>query len=221
MEKPTADFFRNSSGTRINTDAVLIQAIKAQHPGYHITTVPQVNCDLIQFASAGHASAELFDEEEAGAEASFTSALKWRQYVPPARRLDGDSGVLGDTVFYGKYAYSWQDHDFLLYLVEGRDGTSYYPRVRNQYVVGLRDATDQLVLAGGRFTEELQDEIWVFDGGFWAKDGDLWRSIQGSFWEDVILDEGMKGALRGDVQRFYDSREEYERLRVPWKRGIM
>jgi transitional endoplasmic reticulum ATPase len=31
----------------------------------------------------------------------------------------------------------------------------------------------------------------------------------------------MKDAIRADVDHFYDSRETYENLKIPWKRGII
>lgn len=31
----------------------------------------------------------------------------------------------------------------------------------------------------------------------------------------------MKNAIRNDVENFYDSRDTYEKLKVPWKRGII
>lgn len=31
----------------------------------------------------------------------------------------------------------------------------------------------------------------------------------------------MKNAIRNDVENFYDSRATYEKLKVPWKRGII
>ena len=59
----------------------------------------------------------------------------------------------------------------------------------------------------------------VFDGGYWQKDAALYASVQQAHWEDVILDEGMKKAIIADVETFYDSRDTYEKLKVPWKRG--
>jgi hypothetical protein len=35
------------------------------------------------------------------------------------------------------------------------------------------------------------------------------------------LDPGMKANIRNDVDSFFDSRDTYERLKVPWKRGIV
>ena len=40
-------------------------------------------------------------------------------------------------------------------------------------------------------------------------------------WDSVILDEDMKAALIEDHLSFFRSRATYERLKVPWKRGII
>jgi len=158
------------------------------------------------------------DEENATAH----GALKWTQYVPPARRLDGGGGLLAARVLFGKFKYTWRDYTFLLYLVEGRDGAGFFPQVKNNYIVSdTSNSTNSLVLAAGEYTSSLHGEIWVFDQGYWQKDAGLWASIQNSNWEDVILDKDMKNAIVGDVNRFFDSRSTYARLKVPWKRGII
>lgn len=38
---------------------------------------------------------------------------------------------------------------------------------------------------------------------------------------DVILDPETKKDIQNDVLRFFRSRERYDKLRVPWKRGII
>jgi transitional endoplasmic reticulum ATPase len=168
---------------------------------------------MVRQANAGHASAEPLTE---------TDCWLWREYAAPVRRLDGETGGLINTVQFGKYTYRWKSHDFIVYLVNGRDGGSSYPVVINQYVLSPSDAlTDKLILAAGQFSSSLHGEVWVFDGGFWQKSRELWESVQKSEWEDVILDEGMKKAIIHDVDNFFDSRETYEKLRVPWKRGII
>lgn len=82
-------------------------------------------------------------------------------------------------------------------------------------------ATNQLLLEAGAWNNELHNEIWVFDGGFWEKSYDLWESIQKSSWDDVILDKSMKDQLIADVDDFFNSRDTYEKLKVPWKRGVI
>lgn len=220
MDEPTATFYEHSTAPRINTDALVTQAIRKEYPSQNITTVPQYTCNLLQYAATGNATAIPID---GGDDSSTTSSLKWRQYLAPARHLDGGQGFLVDDVKFGKYVYSWHNHDFVIYVISGRDGTSmpFASTVINQYIVGLEEKVNELILAAGLYTTTLHDEIWVFDRGFWQKDPVLWQSIQKSWWEDVILDEDVKSSLITDVQRFFDSREVYDKLRVTWKRGII
>jgi len=70
---------------------------------------------------------------------------------------------------------------------------------------------------------------------YWIADKRLWREVQKAKWEDVILDENMKKALRSLVGTFFDSmaplnhrceglmltnvkgEDVYRDLGVPWK----
>ena len=112
----------------------------------------------------------------------------------------------------------------MLYIANGRDGSMAYPQVVNNYILSSpsqRSSVDSLIAGCGAWMLALRSEVLVFDGGFWQKSRELWESVQGSRWEDVILDEGMKGDIIGDVEGFFEARETYERLKVPWKRGVI
>lgn len=61
----------------------------------------------------------------------------------------------------------------------------------------------------------------MFDGGYWQKSYDLWASTQKASWDDVILEQSMKDHIIADVDDFFNSRETYEKLKVPWKRGVI
>ncbi|RYC56798.1 hypothetical protein CHU98_g9410 [Xylaria longipes] len=74
--------------------------------------------------------------------------------------------------------------------------------------------------AGG-WANELHGEVWVFDQGYWQKSAELFRSIMGASWDSVILDANMKRAIIEDHNSFFDSRDTYARLKVPWKRGVI
>lgn len=215
MDRPTNIFKFHSTGHRVNTDLVVVEAIRKQYPLQNVTTIPVSNADLLRFAAAGHASASIFKDDNA-------AEVKWRNYVAPIRRLEPEAGGLADDIKFAKYVYTWNGHSFIMYYASGRDGPmGFVQEVVNQYLVGESSAADALLLACGRYTSTLHDEIWVFDQGYWQKDRQLWRSIQNSLWENVILDEGMKKQLSGDAQRFFDAQEEYEKLGVPWKRGTI
>ena len=157
QDGPATEYFQNSRAQRVNTDAVMLQAIHAQNSGKHVTIAHEYNCNLLSYAARGHAVALPLDN----ADEMAATLVTWRQYVAPARRLEGESGSLADLVLFGKYAYRWREHEFILYLVEGRDGTTYGGRVRNNYIVGEERAVNQLIMEVGMFSTSLHDEIWV------------------------------------------------------------
>ena len=221
MDKVSSAFYGHSAAKRVNTDAVSISAVRAEHPGKHISIVPAISADLLQYAAAGHARAVPVDD--GSVDTKSDASLIWRQFVKPVTRLDPSTGGLTDVVLFEKYHYTWMGNEFILYYIDGRDGTDgFFPPVVNQYLVGCdRVTADALTLVAGEYTVSLHNEIWIFDRGFWQKDRALWQSIQKSWWEDVILDKDMKESLRDDVQRFFSAREQYEELGVPWKRGVI
>lgn len=106
--------------------------------------------------------------------------------------------------------------------VDSRDGTSFFSAETNQFVLSPSpQATTQLLLEAGKWNNELHDEIWVFDGGWWDKSAELWESIHKASWDDVILEKSMKDQIIADVDDFFGSREVYQKLKVPWKRGVV
>ncbi|EXJ89663.1 hypothetical protein A1O3_02730 [Capronia epimyces CBS 606.96] len=213
-------FFHNATAPRVNTDAIILNTIHHKHPGVPVTIVPQGSCNLKGYAQAGHASIEAVGPDQAEHHV-WPETLKWTYFIPPARRLDGGNGTVADQFFFESYLYKWKDFTFLVYFADGRDGDTSIPRVRNQYVLGDEAAARMLVATVGRFDSTLHGEIWVFNKGYWQKDPQLYQSITKARWEDVILDKSLKEDIIDTVQQFYDSQDQYSRLRVPWKRGII
>ncbi|KAF4948583.1 hypothetical protein FSARC_13703 [Fusarium sarcochroum] len=218
----TNSYFKHSDGKRINTDLVFTSSLKKQYPELDLVVVPQYSdmgsrCDLLAFASAGHATMTPVQDK-----GDLPSSLEWTVYLPPARRMDGNKGYLGETVIFGKFLYQWKGEEFIIYLVDGRDGSESYPEIRNNYIL-TADVykAEQLVLAVGSWGSDLHNEVWVFDQGFFQKDRELWESAQKSTWEAVILDKEMKKSLINDHISFFESRQTYTGLGVPWKRGII
>ena len=207
-------YFDHSSAQRINTDAVIVESLRSEYPSLHLTIVPQTSCNLITFASSGNGGLASIDNEK--------DRLRWSSYVPPATRLHGDEGGLVESVKFGKFLLDWEGKEYVVFIANGRDGSGSYPNATHQYVLSPSvQATDRLLLAAGKWTNELHGEVWVFDGGYWQKSAELWDSVSKASWDDVILDKDMKDAIRGDVDHFFDSRETYENLKIPWKRGII
>jgi hypothetical protein len=217
-DETTRQFFKHSSGKRINTDAVIAKTLKAEYPNLELVIVPSWGVDLLGFASAGHASFTPVHNPHN----KVPSSLIWKSYVPPARRIDGSPGGLRQSVDFAKFLYTWQGAEFILYMVDGRDGSSPYPRVLNYYLLTADPAkADALVIAAGAWASALHEEVWVWDGGAWTKSAELYDSVRKASWDNVILEEGMKKALIEDHSSFFDSRDTYARLKIPWKRGVI
>lgn len=212
--EPARAYYDHSSAQRVNTDSVITQAVRAEYPNLSLSIVPLPSCNLLSFAASGHAAVAPIDNEK--------DHQAWKTYLPTPRRIDGIQDGVGEQVKFGKYLLEWKGREFVVYIADGRDGTQSYPNVQNQYVLSSGvDVANRLILEAGRWTTELHNEVWVFDGGFWEKSRELWESVKNSQWEDVILDEGMKKAIIRDVDSFFDGRATYKSLKVPWKRGVI
>jgi len=206
-------FYNHSTAPRINSDEVIVEAIRKQYPELHLSITPTYSTNLLNYAAAGQASATPVDADN-----SLAENLKWRMYEAPATRLDGGSGILLDDIQFGKYLYKWNEHDYLLYQVVGKDGLQ---TTDMTYLLGTPETNDRLLLAAGDWETQVHKAVLVFDGGYWQQSSQLWQAVQGAYWHDVILDEKMKKSVVGEVTKFFDSRERYQKLKVPWKRGLI
>ncbi|KAI4255333.1 MAG: hypothetical protein LQ352_002619 [Teloschistes flavicans] len=218
-------FQDNSTAPRVNTDPLIVAALRKTHPGFHLTITSTYNSNLLAFAAAGHAEAISSPANEASPATSseqqqpVATDLKWRRYIPPARRSSGSDGTLADIIKFGRFIYTWSDTNYILYNVVGGH---YNYDVDVTYLLGTSaEANDALLLVAGKYWSEPHDEVLVFDGGVWRKDKKLWESVQHSTWDDVILEESMKKSIIGEMEKFFGSEERYKRLKVPWKRGII
>ncbi|ORY02131.1 hypothetical protein BCR34DRAFT_592018 [Clohesyomyces aquaticus] len=81
--------------------------------------------------------------------------------------------------------------------------------------------TDVLIRAVAKWTSQLYQEVFIFDDGCWIKSKTMWKAVQRSSWDNVILDLDMKEQLMKDVHGFFDSEQSYAELTIPWKRGII
>ncbi|KAK3391236.1 P-loop containing nucleoside triphosphate hydrolase protein [Podospora didyma] len=215
-DETTRQFFLNTTAKRINTDALIAQTLKKQYPNLELVIASNYGIDLLGYAAAGHASFTVLEDAEGS---GFPSSLSSKTYAPPARRIDGSVGAVVSNVSFAKFLYKWQSSDFIVYIVNGRDGP--YPLVQTYILSTSIPKADSLVLAAGQWGNALHDEVWVWDRGYWQKSAELFNSVKNASWDAVILDPDMKQALIDDHTSFFDSRATYQRLKVPWKRGVI
>lgn len=242
-DKIAGYFFTHNDAHRVNTDAYIYDAIKHRHPDLTLTVVPEYNANLVAFAGANPSIASVnpvngsnardFDCSSPTAGFSkdvspkpphkWPSSLKWTFYRAPTYRLSGPGQLIQET-FFDSFIYAYKSVECLVYFVDGRDGTSSYPQVRNQYILAPSPGpVYDMIREIGKWSATLHDEIWVFNQGYWDKDASLYAAIEKSRWEDVILPDDLKTELMEVATRFFSEKTQktYHRLRVPWKRGII
>ncbi|ORY11231.1 P-loop containing nucleoside triphosphate hydrolase protein [Clohesyomyces aquaticus] len=202
-----------TSGKATDLDVQIVTALRTKHPDMIVTTVPGSNCNLLQFAAAGYAFAELDDKSE--------PVLRWTGFVGPQHR--GGSGYLTDSTFFARYNYSWNDENFILYnvlvgysmlqyvLKEPRGGETQFSH---------SSAVNALLATIGAWLIKEEPAIYVFDG-YWTRSTKLWEEVKKAKWEDVILDPKMKKDLTQVANKFFDSKDIYDEYGVPWKRGLI
>ena len=68
---------------------------------------------------------------------------------------------------------------------------------------------------------EARKEIVVYQGGFFAKDEELFAAIKSATFENLILNASLGEQIRNDFVQFFNSRETYEHYGIPWRRGSL
>ncbi|KJX95390.1 hypothetical protein TI39_contig4116g00004 [Zymoseptoria brevis] len=201
------DLLDLTSARTADHDLHYLTSLRFAHPTLIITAIPTSNIPLLAFASSGHATATLDKETD-----SFAS---WRGYVGPS--ANARDGALAESVHFGKYGYVWKGERFTVWVV---GGVQYVGKERGQaeHPLGPSGGTDALIQAVGGWL--LDDVVWVYDG-YWYQDKKLYAEVSKMDWSKVILDEGMKREIQQAADKFFDSKDAYDDLGVPWKRGLL
>jgi hypothetical protein len=208
----------HTTGNRIHTDSAIQKALIETYPG---RSVVATNCDLIKYAQAGHATAQLVE--------NGSPHLFHRDFEPTINRANnGDdvTGILKTTTIFACYRFDWQGHTLLVYLVEGQTGPVSF--TRRHYILAkpsdgetmgefTSTVSDSLILAAGTWEERGGNAVWFFDRGRWVKDQELSLAMQNVSYDDVILPKAMKAAIEMDIIGFLDSKSYYREFNIPWK----
>ena len=88
-------------------------------------------------------------------------------------------------------------------------------------VADTREVAEKFYRTVCEWSAEVRGEILVFDGGYWEKSEELFKSIKAASFDDLVLPPALGEELETDLPRFFAARETYERYGVPWKRGVL
>jgi hypothetical protein len=102
------DYEEQYSAKTANPDVGITASIRHHHPDMTLTVTPTSYADLLGFAAAGYAHAELDTADD--------SVLRWRVCLPAPTR--GNPGTLQDFTFFARYKYEWKKLSFTVYLCQ-------------------------------------------------------------------------------------------------------
>jgi transitional endoplasmic reticulum ATPase len=211
-------FQQHHSQPRTSTELQISQYIREFHPDAHVTCTLAEYFDFHGYANAKHAEYTVVED-----------VLDDRTSFYESNREYGKAGVLKDIDRFKQVRYKWEGKQYFIYVIRwdqplSRSETRYFvvslcgkEDVRKRY----NPATDALLLAVGEWSSKLHRQIYVFDRGMWLKDSELWESVENSSWDDIILNSRMKDEILRGAQRFFSMREAYEKVGLPWKRGLI
>ena len=198
----------------VATEIGILHALRQWYPDHFIVQTPK-STGLLKFAKVGQASARLDSSTEE------YSSRYFKFSSDPAKA----PGRLKDDVQLVKYDYEWDGRQFQLYATEYNEKD--YGNVHNHYILcpkeeaeivsGRSKVVDKLIVAATLHGSSVDEEIWVYDRGYWKKSHKLWQAVHASKWEQVILSSEMKAQLVDDVEGFFDRKQDYESFAVPWK----
>lgn len=230
------------SASIANTEYTVLQNLKILYPKdrfHHVALLDNTNCPsfpLSSFLKANNVDIEILDDlrHEVVAWGSRASVDIRTQFI--IDRLGGgartEKGELIPRLLNGTIKFTYGDTEFLAFkcswntergsvslfdvISEIKGLPSESPSLDSMKTPGHLLITDVYSWAGS-----LKDEMWVFQGGGWSKDKELWAAVCRASWDDIVLDDEFLQNLRKDTSTFFENRGIYKDLNVVWKRGIL
>lgn len=203
------DFENQQSAKTTSASLMFLASVRAHHPDMTVAVNSANNVNLLGFAAAGLATAELDLSED--------DILRARVFLRPTSH--DDNGTLADSITFARYNYSWKGLKFIMYNVFLYNQVYQFlcfPPDSDETVLSNSKATDALLLAAGRaFYGPYRDYIAVFDY-YWRSDTELYKEVQKTSWSDVILDQGMKDTISYTIEEFFDNERCVSQLPSLW-----
>jgi hypothetical protein len=96
-----------------------------------------------------------------------------------------------------------------------------YRRRHHWIIADEKKVAEEFLNAVCDWSYEVRGEILVYQDGYFEKDPKLFDSIKSATFDNLVLPESLNRQIQNDFQRFFESRELYERYGIPWKRGAI
>ncbi|MDF5711056.1 MAG: ATP-binding protein [Nostoc sp. S4] len=132
---------------------------------------------------------------------------------------DGMEQEIDNHTENASFEVIWQGHKLDILLMSWQEG---YCKTRYYWILAdSKEIAEDFFVNVCDWNSEIRDEVLVFENGYWQKNTELFQSIQGATFDNLILQGNLKQDIQDDLNRFFASRETYTTYGVPWKRGIL
>jgi hypothetical protein len=119
----------------------------------------------------------------------------------------------------GWFNVLWRGHLLDVLLISWSDDGC---KTRFHWIVAdSREVAEEFFTEVCNWSTEVRGEILVFNGDYWSRSEELFRTIKSASFENIILPPDLKREIQNDFSRFFSSREMYEQYGIPWKRGVL
>jgi MoxR-like ATPase len=117
------------------------------------------------------------------------------------------------------YDVRWREHDLKVIVASWRDG--FDPISQSQVLAETIEIAREFANEVCAFCNHPGNAIMRFQNGCWSKSNELWQMVQASSFDDLVLAGDLKERIVEDFSSFLGARAEYERYKVPHKRGVL
>jgi hypothetical protein len=222
---PPANLFPSALDTSFAAYRIGV-ALRATWPDEAIVEGSETTFDLDGFTGAGHCTrtpAGPHMQVSTRWNAPFLAEPKLEEvwaapYTVREPHKVGD-GSLTRATQNGVYEVRWQKHALHVALATWSEGTCNH--FHFWVLAPDRDIAEAFVVAVCRFGHAPRQEVLVINGERWKKDPDLHAAIRACSLEDLVLPASLRAEIVDDFTTFLAARDDYARLGVPWKRGVL
>lgn len=166
-----------------------------------------------------HTRAELFAHDRFVEEKQATLEVRTEVGSHSERWPDEDAETITTTLHHRWDVVTWEGLRFEVLTVSLHRASDL--EISN-FVVGDDEATvERFFHAVCRWCATTRGEVLVFEDGRFRRDELLFKQIQKTSFDDLVLTPELGDALRADVRRFVNSKALYSQFGVPWKRGLL
>lgn len=108
-----------------------------------------------------------------------------------------------------------------LYVLRASWETTCGKHYQHWTIAKSKELADEFILDVARKTNDPGEAMLVFSNGGWDRSPQLYQAVQKSGFDDLILDEGLKSAIREDFAQFLGAQQQYKDLGLAWRRGAL